>query len=573
MSSRRGAVLLVGLLAAVLLLAGCTWVPTSGGVVDVAPLGTTETTEGAEFVPSGPSPGQSPSSIVEGFLDAMQATPVQMTVAREFLTRSAATTWNPAPGTLVYASRSRASGGDGHLTVRLSGASLLDSRGAWKGSSVGPALHFSVVRQDGAWRIAQAPDRMVVPESWFQTRFTQVSLYFFDPTARILVPEPVLLPAGPQLPTALITDLLRGPVPGLDNVERTFLPSGVSGGLSVPVSGGLAQVSLSGAADVSDTSARMMAAQIAWTLGQVDTVHAVHIVLGGRDVTVGNSNVIPVTSFSQYDPAGPGVDSPLFGLRDGVVVRNLGQGFSPVAGTWGHESSGLRSVAVGPGGRLVAGVSADGRGLVVGSLGNRRRRSYDDVGTDLLRPVWDFSGRLWLLDRNGGRAVVWSLSAGRLHRVRVPGITGRNVAEFQVSLDATRLIAVVRGAETDEVVASRLEQNAHGQITGGTPPQVISDVSEGPLRLSAMVWHSPTEVVTLQQFAGTALIRTLAVDGSTTVYPGVTVTVGDRPIAMVGSPRSANGLYAVTTHELLDLSGHSDNLELPRGITSVGYGA
>lgn len=572
MTGRRSAGLLAGLLGVVLLLAGCSWVPTSGRVVDVAPLGSPEPTEGAEFVPSGPVAGSSPSTIVEGFLDAMQATPVQMTVAREFLTRNAATTWNPQQGTLVYSTRSRASGGAGHLQVRLSGVSLLDSRGSLKGSSVSPTLHFSLVLQNGQWRISRAPDRMVVPDSWFQTRFTQVSLYFFDPSARILVPEPVLLPSGPQLPTELVTDLLRGPGPGLAGVERTFLPTGVSGGLSVPVANGVAQVSLSGAAAVSDTSARMMAAQISWTLRQVDSVRAVHIVLGGRDVTLGNSTpIIPVTSFDEYDPAGPDESSPLYGLRDGVVVRSDGDGFTPVPGTWGHDQSGLRSLAVGSGEVKVAGVTADGRNLVVGSLDSAHRTTFAGAGRDLLRPVWDFAGRVWLLDHDSGRAAVSYLSGGRLRSVDLPGITGRNVVDFQVSFDGTRVVAVVRGAESDRVVVTRVRQNAHGDLVGGTATRAISDVSEGSIRFSATVWHSPTEVVTLQQFSGTALIRTLAVDGSTTVYPGVTVTVGDRLSALVGSARSDNALYAVTPDELLDLSGHGDNLVLPSGITSVGY--
>lgn len=567
---RRGS---YALLVVLMLLAGCSWVPTSGPVVNVAPLGTPEATGGAEFVPSGPEAGETPTSIVEGFLDAMQATPVQTTVAREFLTRSEATTWNPQEGTLIYTTRSRTSGSNGHFRVQLSGANLLDTRGSWVGSSVAPTLHFSVVREHGEWRIARAPNRLVVPDSWFQTRFTQVALYFFDPTGRILVPEPVLLPAGPQLPTALIADLLRGPAPGLEGVERTFLPSGASGGLSVPVTNGVAQVSLSSAADVSDTSMTMMAAQIAWTLRQVASVHSLHMVVGGTDVSIGNTTEIPVTGFDQFDPAGPAGDHALYGLRGGVVVSSVAGGFAPVVGRWGHEQAGLRSFVVGPDEDVGAGVTSDGRSVVVGRFEDGRRRRYDDVGTALLRPAWDFADRLWLVDQNDGRARVSYLSDGQIHRVQVPGVTGQNVADFQVSLDGTRLVAVVRGAETDEVVVSRLRQSAHGQVTGGTAAKVISDVSEGPLRFSATVWHTPTQIVTLQQFSGTALIRTLGVDGSTRVYPGTTVTVGDHLSGLVGSPRQDDALFAVTRAELLDLSGHGDNRDLPAGITSVGYAA
>ena len=36
--------------------------------------------------------------------------------------------------------------------------------------------------ENGEWRIARAPDALIVPDPWFEPRFQQVSLYFFDPT-------------------------------------------------------------------------------------------------------------------------------------------------------------------------------------------------------------------------------------------------------------------------------------------------------------------------------------------------------------------------------------------------------
>ena len=101
--------------------------------------------------------------------------------------------------------------------------------------------------EDGEFRIAAAPDALIVPESWFEQRFRQVSLYFFDPTAEILVPEPVFVPRGEQLATTLIKGLLRGPSPELARVSRSFIPPGLTFGLSVPVSDdGVADISLQG---------------------------------------------------------------------------------------------------------------------------------------------------------------------------------------------------------------------------------------------------------------------------------------------------------------------------------------
>ena len=74
----------------------------------------------------------------------------------------------------------------------------------------------------------RAPDALIVPDSWFEQRFRQVSLYFFDPSARILVPEPVFVPRGEQLATALTSALLRGPGLALEGISRSFIPEGLS---------------------------------------------------------------------------------------------------------------------------------------------------------------------------------------------------------------------------------------------------------------------------------------------------------------------------------------------------------
>ena len=54
--------------------------------------------------------------------------------------------------------------------------------------------------------------------TFYEQPFQDASLYFFDPTGRILVPEPVHVPQGQQLTTALVHGLLLGPRPSLAGV-------------------------------------------------------------------------------------------------------------------------------------------------------------------------------------------------------------------------------------------------------------------------------------------------------------------------------------------------------------------
>ena len=99
---------------------------------------------------------------------------------------------------------------------------------------------------------------MVIPQSHFQSRYREYSLYFLDPTGSVLVPEPVYLPWGVQAPTQLVSGLLAGPqLPGnppredegqgrtaqRPSVARTFLPAGTRVGVGVPVVDGVAAVS------------------------------------------------------------------------------------------------------------------------------------------------------------------------------------------------------------------------------------------------------------------------------------------------------------------------------------------
>ena len=199
-------------LALVLLAGGCVALPSSGSVrteplreqlVDDTPV---------DFTPRGPDPGMPPAAIVRGFLDAMRATPLNTSVARQFLTSESSTAWLPEEGTVVYdaATPSLRSGND--VRLELTDTVRLDRRGAWLGRFGDQTVDFDLEREAGQWRIDAPPDRLLIPSSHFETRFQQYFLYFFDPTAEVLVPEPVYVPTGAQATTFLVDGLLAGEV-------------------------------------------------------------------------------------------------------------------------------------------------------------------------------------------------------------------------------------------------------------------------------------------------------------------------------------------------------------------------
>ena len=575
--------LVVALTLAALLLSGCgPSMPTAGPVVEIGQINGPAPDTGFAIAPRTPQKGSSPAEIVQGFLDAMQATPIQTTTARKFLSSDLAESWDPQRETITYGDVSPPHG-SAVVAVDLQGANRLDAQGSWQGEVGAPdsQLHFAMVQEKGQWRISSAPNALIVPQSWFDDRFTQVSLYYFDPTGRILVPEPVFVPLGTQLPTALVRALVSGPSDQLAGVVRTFLPSGISAGLSVPVDGdGVASVDLNGdVGQQSEHALRLMTAQLTWTLRQDADIRAIRLVVDGRPVEELSDGTIDIGAGGQYDPAGYTTSDHLFGLADGAGVEtiiNPTRGVAhvdPLPSELGKGIPPIRSLAVNFSATIGAAVTADGRELHEVNLQPGEPSHSRMTGTDLLQPAWDFADRLWEIDRTSRGAVVRVGEAGSgapMRRIVVPGVTGQDVRRFLLARDGSRLVALVRRPEGDRLVASRIVSSDQGRVLGAVGSQVISNLGDGA-RIRDIGWHTPTSVVALQQLSGTALIRTVSVDGAVAGFPAVTLTVGDRLLALASSPIAGQALFGVTPDALVNLSGNAENIALSSPVEAFGY--
>ena len=336
---RRRLLLLLALLPA----AGCVALPQDGPVVVSEDPQSEVRGPGVAYVPKPPQPGESPRDVVRHFLDAMTAVPLQPSVARQFLAEDEQTDWDPDRGILTY-EESGPPRGTTVVTVGLRGTARLDGRGRWRGSTSSGETDLSLplVQEDGEWRIADAPDALVVPQAWFAQQFRRVNLHFFDPTATVLVPEPVWLPQGEQLATGLVRGLLAGPGGALRGVERSFLPPGTAVELSVVVSTeGVAEVSLQGDPAALPPAARGLAlAQLAWTLRQDPGIRALRLSIGGEPISAPDGpSELPVEAYADVDPTLLTSSSQLFGLRRGRVVVVTPGGRSRSAGRWDRATT------------------------------------------------------------------------------------------------------------------------------------------------------------------------------------------------------------------------------------------
>jgi hypothetical protein len=577
-AARRGLVALTT--AAVLLAAtGCVRMPESGPVETAESEGRADAPPGVFIDPNPPEPGANPADIVTGFLDAMTATPIQTNAAKQFLTRDAQAAWTPEAETITYSEASPPRGGL-RVSVTLGGARHLDGRGSYLGRlpAADRRLTFPMASEDGEWRIARAPDALIVPDSWFEQRFRQVSLYFFDPSARILVPEPVFVPRGEQLATALTSALLRGPGPALEGVSRSFIPEGLSFGLSVPVSEeGIADLALRGfSGRLTPDASEQMLAQLAWTLRQEPTIQSLRVSVGDQQITLsGGESLFDVDQQgAEYDPTVLEASTLVYGLRDGRLVSGAPDSLAPVDGPMGVSRLGVRSVAVNLTADQVVGVTARGDGVLRTSVLNQSDRVESVVSgaRDLLRPAWDFSDRVWLVDNGRGGARVSYLAGGLPVGVRVPEVTGRRVVHVTVSRDGSRLVAVVRGAKGDRVMISRIVHDAQGRVVRVQRADHIAWEGDSRLQVRDLGWSSATSVAVLHRLARQLFqVRTISVDGSPPGPDSLLTTIPGQVTGLVASPEQSESLFAVTRSGLLDLTQDAPAPDVDPRVRNLDY--
>lgn len=567
-------VLPAALVALALLLAGCVSMPSTGPVVDVPVIGGGDTRRASDIDARPPGEGASRSDIVGGFLDAMTAWPVQINVAKKYLTDEAATGWNPERRTIVYTDAQPVRESGGTVQVRLSAADALDEAGAWTGALSGPDLQldFRLTVEDGEYRIVDPMDALVVPVTWFQQRYRQVSLYYFDPIAQILVPEPVFVPQGDQLATSLVTGLMEGPPPRARGIVRSFLPRGLAVALSVPVDDkGVAEINLVGDAPrLTAEESELMLAQLAWTLRQDPSIRALRVTMGGRDLPIpGGASQFPVTGGEAFDPSGSSAASTLFGISRGQLVGGGAGDLSVASGPFGQTDAGLVAVAVRPDGRQAAGVDDGGRRVRVGPVraeGAAAEARTVLTGGTYTRLSWDVAGRLWVLDQARGGARVWLVEGGRARQVVVRGITGRDARSLIVSRDGTRLVGVVRTTGGDEVRSARVQIDGRGRVAGIRAPLLVR-AAEGT-QIEDLAWTTPVRVALLTTTAPGVLyeVEVIAVDGASVGVDSLSPIVSGRLVGLAAEPGEGTAMFAVYPDRYVSMV---DQHEYPAGATPL----
>ena len=589
MTRRTGVVVVLAALA--LALSGCVSLPQSGSVKSVSVDVRGESDTLVDYTPGGPKKGSAPVPLVQSFLTAMTATPLNTFVAREFLTSGSSDTWVPEKGTLIYGGKRVVSEPGGQVALQLTDVVELDRRGGWVGDPThgrGTTIDLKLVKEGGQWRISDPPDRLVIPQSHFEAQYQQYYLYFFDRAAQVLVPEPVYVPRGAQASTLLVAGLLKGPEAALTDVERSFVPHGTAlDGISVPVSrDGTAEVPLSHQVlDVDDNQLNLLFAQLAWTLGQISGVERMRVTVDGTPIDLpGARPDVNVGEWSQFDPAVAWASTTLVGLRQGRAVTIDGSTERRVSGPFGALPLGLRSLGVDLPARHLAAVTADGRRALeadrdktTGPASPADVRTVYAGGTDLLRPEYDLYGQLWLVDRTARGAEVSVVRAGARRVLTVPGVTGRNVERFLLSRDGTRMIAQIGSTAGDQLVSARVRHDASGRVLGATPARPVPLTGATVSDIHDVAWRTPgTLAVLAGQPDGASQVLLAKIDGSSTpedLGTDAELFRGDA-VRVTTSPALGAPLYVGTsTGQLFSLAatGRWTGTRIPLGLSATTF--
>jgi hypothetical protein len=455
-------------LASILVLAGCTQLPTSGEVESIDPSSVLTTSE-VDFLPPGPSAGASPEEILQGFVAAGTAAQNNYRVARSYLSEVYRDEWNPNQSVLIVAGEPIIDEqADGQWVYSVPVVSSVDEAGRY--GSVSRAsnqeLLFRLSQVDGEWRITEAPDGIVLGELAFREAFESVRLYYFSADYRELVPDVRWFASRGDVLTKVIRGLLEPPTYWLDQgATVSAFPSGTQLVLSpVPVVEGQAQVDLTdGVLQASDVQQARMLWQLNTTLTQISDVSDVAITV--------NQTPLPVPEIDEEQPA-------LTTGRDPrpVVIRGRDFGYLQAGRIEAIDELEAGVASLRP--EMVFYSSEYGQAAVVGE-GGLWRVTADGPGEipldsreNLVRPAIDSCGLVWSVSEQPGADAmrvfpptvvnpdedVWELA------LELP--EDSRLISFELARDNTRMLLLVQAGESVRVLLTAIERSSDCEPEG-----------------------------------------------------------------------------------------------------------
>jgi hypothetical protein len=523
--------------------AGCVSMASGGPVLSytVTQGPGTQSQHYQQIYPQPPRSGWSPEEIVRGFLTASASFANHQQVAREYMTEKASRAWNPNWSAIVFSNGPNvtsvnypATGPRKSAQVEVTGTvqANLSGYGSYavaSASAAGPTVvppTFDLVKVGGQWRISEAPPKLLLTNDLFKFDYQLRNLYFFDPTGRYLVPDPIYVPlqATPaDLMNGLVHDLITPPIDWLLDATRTAFPDRTTRIGDVSLDGGTAAVNLGGAITKASTDVlQQVSAQLLWTLsgsGQGGpAVQSVELYLNGKPWIPRYSQENPVQHQSRYHP--PDGASRAFYYLDGAgnLLRRDGTVGKPVK--IAHVGTGYTQIAVSPYLHYLAALR--GGALYIGPVGGKLVKRE---GTGYTTISWDPGDNLWATTSD---QIVMVRGAARTNDPQGQPVTVNVVdsdgnqapgpfSALRVAPDGVR-VAVISGGTDLNFGAIEWQAGARaGQLTMKIVFSPFSVAAAGTT-FGAVSWYGPDNVITFGE-PGPVLTEYPVNGGSSTSIP------------------------------------------------------
>jgi hypothetical protein len=525
---------------AALLLSACATVPDSGPVTSgqVSAVGG----QGQAYlqpIAMPPQPGWSPDQIVNGFLAASASFASNHEVAREYLTPQARNTWKPGWQVHVvtalqvgqqqsFAHQAGPYDQTAIVQVVATGEELasLTQTGQYVGTQgkVPLPVKFLLSKVNGQWRITNPQPDLVLSQSDFQRTYGPQNLYFLAGAGQTLVPDPVFVPldaTSVNLVTQLVHALLSNPQGWLAGAAHTALP-GAHLRRPVMIDAGTATVDLGGRGVATASSAQLseMTAQLDWTLanpadGQ-SPVQSVRLEINGRPRQT--------ASWSGDQPSLRGQPRPTVpATRPGAVLYSVGlsgavqelagpSSWRDVPGEAGQGHVPLKTIAVSPDGRFVAGLPKSGDEVYYAALQRNGKLAHWSHVSGYTSISWDVYDNLWVAGPEG----VWRIPPGGQPGLVTVGLpAGYQVSQLRVALDGVRVAMIIQNPAggSAQLRVGAIVQSSNGvSISQAGQLEPIGTGVSNPLMLT---WYDADNLIVLSQSPGAPELQEVPVNGGT----------------------------------------------------------
>lgn len=476
-------------------LTACANIPTSGslGVSTTAP---TQGTDGSlSFSAAGPRDGMSPEEVIEGFYKAGVDTNDDYKTAREYLTTEFAGIWNPSSKATVYDADPAVVENvqEGSYGVSVEVSSTVDDKGirTTLPEYSSQLLTLQLAQVNGQWRISQAPDGLLIEAGNFESLFSPHTLYFYDSTFAYAVPDVRWFANKQGLAATVVSALLNGAAPYLNNAVFSAFPPGTKlAQPSVPIESGEARVDFASSvfAEASDLRRKQMRQQLSLTLTTLGNVSSVTMTVEQRPVDLGPTD--PEFKAAQVNASVPNTQ---IAIADKKLVYFQGNGHTPIGNIPDISAYNPVDPAMSPVGSRYAFLSGDRKKLI--TVDDAGRVRVAGTGVRLTQPSVDYLGWTWTASHTGGahvQAVPPNPAVdGEMRDIAAEWLQNAEVTSLRVSRDGARLLVAATIDGVSGIYVAGLIRDSEGVPRGVQNPVKI----EIPQHVTRAVWEHDDSII------------------------------------------------------------------------------